>query len=68
MQGRKLLALAAMAAVIAVPSAQAHSPSAPGWKVVASGLDNPRGIAIAKNGDLWIAEAGQGRHAVLPAR
>ncbi|MEA2209748.1 MAG: hypothetical protein QOF54_2225, partial [Solirubrobacteraceae bacterium] len=60
MQGRKLLALAAMAAVIAVPSAQAHSQSAPGWKVVASGLDNPRGIAIAKNGDLWIAEAGKG--------
>jgi hypothetical protein len=60
MQKRKLLALAAIAALAAVPAAQAHTPSAPGWKVVASGLDNPRGIAIAKNGDLWIAEAGTG--------
>jgi hypothetical protein len=60
MQKRKLLALAAIAAIAAVPAAQAHSTSAPAWKVVASGLDNPRGIAIAKNGDLWIAEAGTG--------
>jgi hypothetical protein len=56
----KLLALAAIAAIVAVPSAQAHSGNGSGWKVVASGLDNPRGIAIAKNGDLWIAEAGKG--------
>ena len=61
MRGRKLAALAAIAAIAAVPSAQARSTtSSPGWKVVASGLDNPRGIAIAKNGDLWIAEAGKG--------
>ncbi|HEY3612392.1 MAG TPA: ScyD/ScyE family protein [Gaiellales bacterium] len=60
MQRRKLLALAAIAAVVAVPSAQAHQPGAPGWKVVASGLDNPRGISLAPNGDLWIAEAGKG--------
>jgi hypothetical protein len=60
MQKRKLLALALVAAAIAVPSAQAHKANGNGWKVVASGLDNPRGIALAKNGDIWIAEAGKG--------
>jgi hypothetical protein len=57
MQKRKLLALALVAAAIAVPSAQAHNANGNGngWKVVASGLDNPRGIALAKNGDIWIA-------------
>ena len=60
MQKRKLLALALVAAAIAVPSAQAHKATGNGWKVVASGLDNPRGIALAKNGDIWIAEAGKG--------
>jgi sugar lactone lactonase YvrE len=58
MQKRKLLVLAVIAAVVAVPSAQAHKGN--GWKVVASGLDNPRGIDIAKNGDIWVAEAGKG--------
>jgi hypothetical protein len=61
MKKRTLVALAAIAAMVAVPSAQAHKgDGGSGWKVVASGLDNPRGIAIAKNGDLWIAEAGKG--------
>jgi hypothetical protein len=60
MRKRNLLALAAIAAVVAVPGAQAHSGTGGGWKVVASGLDNPRGIAIAKNGDIWVAEAGRG--------
>jgi hypothetical protein len=61
MQRRKLVALAVIAAVVAVPSAQAHNGGGGGgWKVVASGLDNPRGISIAGNGDLWIAEAGRG--------
>lgn len=65
MRRRTLLAVAAIAAIAAAPSAQAHSPKSapPGaapWKVVASGLDNPRGLAIAKNGDIWVAEAGRG--------
>jgi len=63
MRRRTLLAFVAIAAVAAVPSAQAHSPkSSPPtpWTVVASGLDNPRGLAIAKNGDIWVAEAGKG--------
>jgi hypothetical protein len=66
MRRKTLLALAAIAAIAAGPSAQAHSPkggqptSPPPWKVVASGLDNPRGLAVAKNGDIWVAEAGKG--------
>jgi hypothetical protein len=64
-----LVALAAIAALTAGPSAQAHSAKAnspkddasPGaWTVVASGLDNPRGLTVAKNGDIWVAEAGRG--------
>ena len=30
------------------------------WKVVASGLDNPRHLAFAPGGDLYVAEAGRG--------
>jgi hypothetical protein len=60
MRKRNLLALAAIAAVVAVPSAQAHNGTSGGWKTVASGLDNPRGLAVAKNGDIWVAEAGRG--------
>jgi hypothetical protein len=60
MRRKTLLALVATAAIAAVPSAQAHSGTSGGWKVVASGLDNPRGLAVAKNGDIWVAEAGRG--------
>ena len=60
MQVRKLLALAVIAAVVVVPSAQASKGDGHGWKIVASGLDNPRGLDIAKNGDIWIAESGKG--------
>jgi hypothetical protein len=63
MRRKTLLAVAALAAIAATSSAQAHSPKssppAP-WTVVASGLDNPRGLAVAKNGDIWVAEAGKG--------
>ena len=58
---RKLLALAVIAAVAAAPSAQAHhGDGGDGWRTVASGLDNPRGIDVTWNGDVWIAEAGRG--------
>jgi hypothetical protein len=60
MRKRNLLVLAALAAVVVVPSAQAHNGTGGGWKTVASGLDNPRGLAVAKNGDIWVAEAGRG--------
>ena len=34
--------------------------AATGWTVVASGLDNPRGLDFAPNGALYVAEAGRG--------
>jgi hypothetical protein len=60
MHVRRLLALAVIAAIAAVPSAQAHSGNGNGWVTVASGLDNPRGIALGSHGDIWVAEAGRG--------
>jgi hypothetical protein len=61
MQAKRLIALAAITAVVAVPSAQAHrADGGNDWQTVASGLDNPRGIDVAANGDIWIAEAGRG--------
>jgi hypothetical protein len=60
MHVRRLLAFVAIAAIVAVPAAQAHSGNGNGWVTVASGLDNPRGIALGSHGDLWISEAGKG--------
>jgi hypothetical protein len=61
MQAKRLIVLAAIAAAVAVPSAQAHRADVgSGWQTVASGLDNPRGLDIAANGDIWVAEAGRG--------
>ena len=52
---RLLCPLLALAAVLALsPAAAAHEPS---LKVVASGLDNPRGIDIGK----WGSSSGRGR-------
>ena len=41
-------ALLASTAAVAVPAAHAAAPQ--GWEVVASGLDNPRGVAIGPRG------------------
>jgi hypothetical protein len=36
--------------------------------VIADGLDNPRHVAVAKNGDVYVAEAGEGgNHATAPS-
>ena len=53
---------AAMLALGGVASAQAPEPSrgSSPFKVVAKGLDNPRGLAIGPNGALYVAEAGKG--------
>jgi hypothetical protein len=56
----RLLTIAVIAAVVAVPSAQAHQGTGKAWTTVASGLDSPRGINFDKHGNLWIAEAGRG--------
>jgi len=47
----------------AAPAQDAGAPEplrASPFKVVAQGLDNPRGLAIRPNGALYVAEAGQG--------
>jgi hypothetical protein len=48
------------AGVIGIPSAgAAMTPGARPW-TVASGLDNPRGLAFGPHGELFVAEAGRG--------
>lgn len=54
----KLLALAAVAALAAAPPASAQSVD--DIDVIATDLDNPRHVAIAPNGDVYVAEAGRG--------
>jgi sugar lactone lactonase YvrE len=68
--GRCLLALAAATAgVVALQGspASAHSapahpahPSGPDLRVVATGLNNPRGITLGPDGALYVAEGGKG--------
>ncbi|HEY7736148.1 MAG TPA: ScyD/ScyE family protein [Candidatus Limnocylindrales bacterium] len=50
------LAVAFLALAVLAPSAAAET----GVRVLAEGLDNPRGIAIAPTGSIWVAEAGRG--------
>ncbi len=52
------LRLAALAAATAALTTLAHAQ--PTWTVVASGLNNPRGLDFAPNGALFIAESGKG--------
>ena len=52
---RKSLALAAGVLAIAAPAATASGP-----QVIASGLDNPRGLDFGLGGELYVAEAGRG--------
>jgi hypothetical protein len=54
-RSRAGLSLAA-AAVLAAPGAAA---AAPGMSVVATGLDNPRHVALAADGTLYVAAAGR---------
>jgi hypothetical protein len=55
-RSRRLLAITtALALALAVPAAAADDP-----KVVADGLDNPRGLAFGPGGHLYVAEAGRG--------
>jgi hypothetical protein len=53
-------AVAVMAAFVVPVSASAHSVTPPKVTVVASGLNNPRGLAFSENGALYIAEGGKG--------
>jgi hypothetical protein len=59
--------LAAAAAVIAAPTAGAHTSGHPGkFTVVADHLNNPRGLSPAPGGGLYLAEAGSGGDFCLP--
>jgi hypothetical protein len=51
------LSLAVLALIAASPAA-AHRDKSP--KVVASGLDNPRGLDVDHHGNVWVTEAGRG--------
>jgi hypothetical protein len=54
----KLLALAGV--VVLAAAAPASAQSSPDIDVIAKGLDNPRHVAVAPNGDVYVAEAGRG--------
>jgi hypothetical protein len=54
----KLLALAAVLALAAAAPASAQSVD--DVDVIAKGLDNPRHVAVAPNGDIYVAESGRG--------
>jgi hypothetical protein len=59
---RRGVAVALLSAgVLGLPAtaANAATPAARPW-TVASGLDNPRGIAVGPHGELFVAEAGRG--------
>jgi hypothetical protein len=54
-------ATAALTALAAVPASAATAlTAASGPTVVASGLDNPRQLAVTASGDVYVAEAGRG--------
>lgn len=63
-----LTAVVSMAATLGAPTALASpadsdsfsESAAPGFVTVAAGLDNPRGLSVAGNGDIYVAEAGHG--------
>ena len=52
---RRTLLVTSLSLLALAPAASAHGP-----KVIASGLDNPRGIDLAPSGALYVAEAGRG--------
>jgi hypothetical protein len=53
-----LAVLAAICALVPAGTAGAHGDKSP--EVVASGLDNPRGLDVGRWGTVYVAEAGRG--------
>lgn len=51
---------AVVSALLVAAAGQAASKAAPQVDVIATGLNNPRGIAFSPNGRLYVAEAGRG--------
>lgn len=66
MERRRTVLVSGVGAILAIPlgigSAVADDASGDGppVRVVADGLDSPRGLAVDRRGDLWIAQAGRG--------
>jgi DNA-binding beta-propeller fold protein YncE len=56
----RALVAAALAAALAAAMFPGVAAADSHVTVVASGLDNPRGLAVAPNGELYVAEAGRG--------
>ena len=59
----KLLSICLGLCLLLATPASAHRNrhgGVPSVKVIASGLDNPRHVAVAPNGDIFVAEAGRG--------
>jgi hypothetical protein len=63
---RMVTALVVAAAAAVVPAVSLSAGSAWTTTVVTSGLDSPRGLALAPNGDLYVAEGGHGGDACNP--
>ncbi|HYH89323.1 MAG TPA: ScyD/ScyE family protein [Solirubrobacteraceae bacterium] len=59
-RGTKLGALAAGLALFAAAPASAHHPKGVDVDTIVGGLDNPRHVAVAKDGGVWVAESGRG--------
>lgn len=62
-RNRSLLAATgslALAASVLMGSPPTSADPAPGWRTVASGLDNPRLLSFSRDGSLYVAEAGRG--------
>ena len=55
-----LLILAVAATAVAKPGHGKGGGGDPDVDVIATGLDNPRHVAVAPNGDVYVAEAGRG--------
>jgi sugar lactone lactonase YvrE len=52
--------VALISSLLAIALTAPVASAAPSVRVLAEGLDNPRGIAIAASGSIWVAEAGRG--------
>ncbi len=60
MRTRQSVRLMVAASLLSASAVLMHAAAPPSWKVVVTGLDNPRGLALGPEGALYIAEAGSG--------